>query len=153
MVVRYGEISYALLRIVAGLLFASHGAQNLFGMFGAKPATDQPLMLIGGILELVLGLAVALGLFDRPAGFIASGEMAVAYFMAHAPRAFWPVENKGETAVLYSFYFLLVSMLGPGIWSLDAVRKRASSAPRVVRPDQRVSAPEPRDAMQDASTG
>jgi len=122
--VRYREISYALLRIVAGLMFASHGAQKLFGMFGGQVLTDKPLMLIGGILELVLGLAVAVGLFARVAGFIASGEMAVAYLMGHAPRAFWPVENKGEAAVLYCFYFLLVSACGAGIWSLDALRSR-----------------------------
>jgi putative oxidoreductase len=156
MVVRYGEISYALLRMVAGLLFASHGAQKLFGMFGAQPATDQPLMLIGGILELVLGLAVAIGLFARPAGFIASGEMAVAYFMAHAPKAFWPVQNKGETAVLYCFYFLLVSMFGAGIWSLDAVRKRGASGATVssVAPTVRqIRESDDSDAMPDASTG
>jgi putative oxidoreductase len=121
--VRYREISYALLRIVVGLMFASHGAQKLFGMFGGQVQTDKPLMLIGGILELVLGLAVAAGLFARVAGFIASGEMAVAYFMAHAPRAFWPVENKGEGAVLYCFYFLMVSACGAGIWSFDALRR------------------------------
>lgn len=120
--VRYREISYALLRMVAGLMFASHGAQKLFGMFGGQPV-DKPLMVVGGILELVLGLAVAVGLFARPAAFVASGEMAVAYFMAHAPKAFWPVENKGENAVLYCFYFLMVAAYGAGIWSFDALRE------------------------------
>jgi putative oxidoreductase len=123
--VRFREISYALLRIVVGLMFTSHGAQKLFGMFGGQP-TDKPLMVAGAILELVLGLAVTIGLFARPAAFVASGEMAVAYFMAHAPKAFSPVENHGENAVFYCFYFLMVAANGAGIWSLDALRERGA---------------------------
>jgi putative oxidoreductase len=94
-------------------------------MFGGQP-TDKPLMLVGGVLELVLGLAVAIGLFARPAAFVASGEMAVAYFMAHAPKAFSPVENHGENAVFYCFYFLMLAATGAGIWSLDALRERGA---------------------------
>lgn len=121
---RFRQIAYALARIVAGALFASHGAQKLFGLFGTPPMTDKPLMLAAGIIELVCGLAIMFGLFARPAAFIASGEMAAAYFIAHAPQAFWPVENKGENAVLYCFYFLLVAFHGAGVWSLDALRGR-----------------------------
>lgn len=122
--VRFREIAYALARIVTGILFASHGAQKLFGLFGTPPMTGKPLLLTAGVIELVCGLAVTLGLFARPAAFIASGEMAVAYFMAHAPKAFWPVENKGENAVLYCFFFLLIAFHGAGIWSLDGMWKR-----------------------------
>jgi len=121
--VRFAEMSYAAARIVAGLLFASHGAQKLFGLFGSPPMTGKPLMLAAGIIEMVCGLLIALGLFTRPAAFLASGEMAVAYFMVHAPQGFWPVQNKGENAVLYCFFFLFVAGRGAGIWSLDALRR------------------------------
>jgi len=119
---RFGSAAFALLRVFAGLMFASHGAQKLFGLFGSPPMTGKPLMLAAGIIELVCGLAIALGLFARPAAFLASGEMAVAYFMAHAPAGFWPVQNKGEAAVLYCFFFLFLAARGAGAWSLDAMR-------------------------------
>ncbi len=134
---RWSSIAFAVLRIVAGLLFASHGAQKLFGLFGTPPMTGKPLMLAAGIIELVCGLLVTVGLFARPAAFLVAGEMAVAYFMAHAPSAFWPVENKGEPAVLYCFLFLFVAAHGAGIWSLDALRVR-STAPEVPRTGERV---------------
>lgn len=122
--VRFQEVLWALARLVAGLLFAMHGAQKLFGLFGAQPVTGKPLMLAAGLIELVCGLLVAVGLFARPAAFLASGEMAVAYFMVHAPQGFWPIQNKGENAVLYCFFFLAVVAHGAGIWSLDAARRR-----------------------------
>jgi putative oxidoreductase len=127
---RTAQIAYAIVRIVAGLMFASHGGQKLFGWFGAEPMTGKPMMLAAGILELVCGLLIAVGLFARIAGFLASGEMAVAYFMAHAPQGIWPVQNKGEAAVFYCFFFLFVAAHGAGIASLDALRGRPAAAVR-----------------------
>jgi len=94
---RYVDVIYALFRIVFGLLFASHGAQKLFGMFGGQKV-DVPLMIAAGWIELLAGLLIALGLFAGIAAFIASGEMAAAYFMAHAPGGFWPAELRGYLA-------------------------------------------------------
>ena len=117
----------AVLRIVAGLLFIEHGLQKLFA-FPAAPPFPLPaafsLLWIGAILEVVGGLLVALGLFARPAAFIISGEMAVAYFMAHAPRGFFPIVNGGEGAILYCFIFLYIAAAGPGAWSLDRAIRR-----------------------------
>src|SRR5438309_2851532 len=92
---RYTETTFALMRIVAGLLFACHGAQKLFGVFGGQAMTASGLILSAGIIEFVGGLLIALGLLTRVAAFFAAGEMAVAYFKAHAPHGFWPIENKG----------------------------------------------------------
>ncbi|HXM79575.1 MAG TPA: DoxX family protein [Thermoanaerobaculia bacterium] len=130
---RWSAIAFALFRIVAGLLFASHGAQKLFAVFGGPAATGKPLLLTAGVIELVGGLLVAVGLFARPAAFVASGEMAVAYFMAHAPGGFWPIVNKGEAAVFYCFAFLFIAAHGAGIWSLDSLRLRSAPA-SVTRP-------------------
>jgi putative oxidoreductase len=116
---RYSEILYCVLRFIAGLLFACHGAQKLFGLFGGQVMTGKPLMLVAGIIEFAGGLLIALGLFTRIAAFVASGEMAVAYFMAHAPHGFWPIINKGELAVVYCFLFLFIAALGSGRYSLD----------------------------------
>lgn len=120
---RYSETLYALLRIVAGFLFLCHGGQKLFGWFGAEKAAE-PLMTVAGVIELVGGLLILLGLFAGLAAFVASGEMAAAYFMAHAPRGFWPIENHGELAALYCFLFLYIAAHGSGRWSLDAMRRR-----------------------------
>lgn len=111
---------FAILRIVAGLMFALHGTQKFFGWPGGKQTATQPLMLLAGTIELVGGLLIAIGLFASWAAFIASGEMAVAYFMAHfgAGDKFWPVVNEGESAVLYCFLFLFIAAHGPGIWSV-----------------------------------
>src|SRR5215210_2775581 len=119
---RYADVIYALFRIVFGLLFASHGAQKLFGVLGGQKV-DAPLMIAAGWIELLTGLLIALGLFAGIAAFIASGQMAVAYFMAHAPGGFWPDVNKGETAVLYCFAFLYIAAHGSGRWSLDSLRR------------------------------
>jgi putative oxidoreductase len=119
------ERLFALLRLVAGLLFACHGAQKLFGAFGATPMTGNPLMLAAGIIEFGGGLLIAIGLLTSWAAFIASGQMAVAYFMAHAKGGFWPIVNKGELAVVYCFLFLYVAARGAGPYSADAaLRKR-----------------------------
>ncbi len=120
---RFTEPFYALFRIVFGMLFATHGLQKVFGVFGGQKA-DAPLMIVGGWLELLTGVLIVIGLFTGLAAFIASGEMAVAYFMAHAPNGPWPVQNHGEAAVLYCFAFLYMAARGSGIWSVDPLRRR-----------------------------
>lgn len=116
---RFADVAYALMRIAAGLLFAQHGAQKLFGVLGGTQQLGNPLLLVAGVVELVGGLLIAIGLLASVAAFVASGQMAVAYFMSHAPRGFWPVENKGELAALYCFVFLFVAARGAGKWSVD----------------------------------
>ncbi len=116
---RFQEPIYALLRIVAGVLFACHGAQKLFGWFGAAPVS-APLMIAAGVIELGGGVLIAIGLFTSIAAFVASGEMAVAYFKSHAPNGWVPLANHGELAVLYCFLFLYVAARGSGRF---AVRK------------------------------
>src|SRR3954452_1501983 len=121
---RYAPLLLGLLRIVAGLLFLSHGLVKLFGFPpGAQPGQQQFLTLfgIGGLVELVAGGLIALGLLTRPAAFLASGEMAVGYWMYHAPKAFYPAVNGGDAAILYCFIFLYLSAAGAGPWSLDAM--------------------------------
>ncbi|HWT13758.1 MAG TPA: DoxX family protein [Allosphingosinicella sp.] len=116
-----------LLRIVAGLLFLAHGLVKLVGFPPEAQPGEQALtsMLgIGGIIELVAGALIALGLFTRPAAFIAAGEMAVAYWMFHAPRSFYPVVNEGDAAILYCFFFLYLVARGPGAFSLEGSRRR-----------------------------
>ncbi len=118
---RYSELLYAAMRLMTGLLFACHGAQKLFGVLGGQSQLGNPLLLAAGIIEFVGGVLVAIGLFTGHAAFIASGQMAVAYFMAHAPEGFWPILNKGEPAVLYCFVFLYIASRGSGILSVDAL--------------------------------
>jgi len=113
---------YALLRIVAGLLFAQHGAQKLFGALGGETVQLASRMGLAGVIELVGGLLIALGLFASLAAFIASGEMAAAYFIAHAGNALFPIQNQGELAILNCFLFLYIASRGSGVWSVDAAR-------------------------------
>jgi putative oxidoreductase len=112
-----------LLRIVCAFLFVAHGTQKLFGY---PPAEGMPplLSLIGvaGVLELVGGLLLLVGLWTRPVAFVLSGQMAVAYFTAHAPNGFWPMLNGGELAVLYWFVWLFFAAAGPGALSVDGRR-------------------------------
>jgi putative oxidoreductase len=116
---------YAVMRIFVGLLFMSHGLQKIFGLFGGAPAEAPPFVVYGaGTIELVTGGLVAAGLFAAPAAFLASGTMAVAYFMAHASNGFFPIVNKGELAVLYCWIFLVIAAKGAGIWSVDASRAK-----------------------------
>jgi putative oxidoreductase len=119
---RFADVTYALLRFVAGAMFALHGAQKLFGFQGPK-MTSQTLPLVAGIIELVAGLMIALGLFAGWAAFVACGEMAVAYFMVHAPGGFWPIVNKGELAALYCFVFLYIASRGSGRYSLEGASR------------------------------
>ncbi len=110
-------------RILVGLLFLQHGLQKLFGMFGGSSPAD-PVIWAAGTIELLGGGLVAAGLFTRWAAFFCSGTMAVAYFMVHAPKDFWPILNKGELSVLYCWAFLMIATRGPGPWSLDAMLRR-----------------------------
>jgi len=108
------------MRIVVGLLFACHGAQKLFGVFGGKGGAEG-MMLVAGIIEFGGGLLIALGLLTRPAAFLASGMMAVAYFMAHASGGLLPIVNKGELAVIYCFVFFYIFFRGGGPLSVDSL--------------------------------
>ena len=123
---RYSEVVYALMRMVVGLLFACHGAQKLFGVFGGQNIPSSPLMVTAGVIELIGGGLVALGLWAGYAAFVASGHMAVAYFMMHAPGGFWPIANKGEPAVLFCFIFLYIASRGSGRLSVDALAGRGA---------------------------
>jgi putative oxidoreductase len=115
---------YALMRVVVGLLFLCHGLSKLVH-FPVPPGGAPPhLVYTAGPIELVCGALVALGLFTSAAAFLASGEMAVGYFMAHFPRGFFPIANGGELAVVYCFMFLFISAHGGGDWSIDKLRKR-----------------------------
>ena len=121
---RYTPYALAALRIVTALLFMEHGTQKLLG-FPPSPNPGPPLLsLLGfqGVLELFGGFLLVLGLLTRPVAFLLSGDMAVAYFMAHAPRSFFPVLNGGDSAILYCFVFLLLVFTGPGAWSIDELR-------------------------------
>ena len=119
------DIVLGITRAVFGLLFACHGAMKLFGAFGGHVMIHNPRMLAAGVIEFVGGLLVAAGLWSRPAAFIMSGEMAVAYFWVHLPQGFWPIQNKGELAVLYCFFFLYISLRGAGRLSLDGKRGKS----------------------------
>lgn len=123
---RYAPQALSLLRIVAALLFVLHGTSKLVGFPPFPMGLPKPgdLLWIGAILELVGGLMLLVGLFSRPVAFILSGEMAVAYWMFHAPRSTFPSVNQGEAAILFCFIFLLIAAAGAGPWSLEASRKR-----------------------------
>jgi putative oxidoreductase len=120
---RFDPQVHALLRIIAGFLFACHGASKLFGVLGGPPPGMAPgLLWSSGLVELVGGTLVMIGLFGAAAAFVCSGEMAVAYFMHHQPLRLFPLQNGGELAILYCWVFLLIAVRGPGIWSVDAAR-------------------------------
>ncbi|MBB2961608.1 DoxX family protein [Methylobacterium sp. R2-1] len=117
----------SVLRIVSALIFMAHGTQKILG-FPAS-SMNPPLMSmsgVAGLLELVGGALLVVGLFSRPVAFILSGEMAFAYFLAHAPKSFFPALNGGDAAILYCFVFLYIAFAGPGPWSIDAQRGRRS---------------------------
>ncbi len=116
---RFAPQLYALMRIVVGLLFACHGAQKLFGLFGGP---QMPLMSkfgLAGVIEFFGGLMIAIGFFTGSAAFIASGEMAYAYYTMHFPQGRVPIQNGGELAVLYCFVFLYIAAHGVGTWGVD----------------------------------
>lgn len=112
-------VAFAALRIVSGFMFSCHGAQKLFGAFGGQQQLHNPLMLAAAIIEFGGGILILLGLLTRFAAFIASGEMAVAYFMQHAKHGFFPIVNKGELAVVYCFLFLFIACHGSGKFGVD----------------------------------
>ncbi len=114
-------------RIVFGLMFIQHGAQKLFGVLGADGAVELMSMAgLAGVLEFFGGLLIVLGLFTRPVAFLLSGQMAVAYFMAHFSRGWAPIGNGGELAVLFCFFFLYLAAAGSGAWSADRLLKERS---------------------------
>jgi putative oxidoreductase len=117
--------AYAAMRIVTGLLFLFHGLQKVLGMYGGQVQAVGSLPWVAGVIEVTGGILVMVGLFTALTAFICSGEMAAAYFMAHFPKAFWPIENQGELAALYCFVFLYIASRGGGPLSVDrAVRKK-----------------------------
>jgi putative oxidoreductase len=118
----------SVLRIMAALLFMAHGTMKLLGFPDSGRAGPELFSLMGlaGTLEIVGGILLVLGLFTRPVAFILAGEMAVAYFMAHAPQDFFPIKNGGESAILFCFVFLYLAAAGAGSWSLDAARRTAA---------------------------
>ena len=124
---RFAVPFYSIMRFVAGLMFFCHGAQKIFGWFappGQHADALPPLMLLGGWIEVVGGLLIAFGLLTRVAAFIASGEMAMAFFMMHAKGSILPIVNKGELAVVYCFLFFYIFLYGPGAWSLDVMLRK-----------------------------
>jgi putative oxidoreductase len=120
----FAPYAFAILRIIAGLLFVAHGGQKVFGWFGGQPFPLGSLFGLAGIIEMVFGILITIGLLTSFAAFIASGQMAVAYFIGHLPKSFWPLENEGEPAVLFCFIFLFIATHGAGIWSVDTARGR-----------------------------
>lgn len=115
------------MRVVSGFILACHGAQKYFGVLGGAVQIHSAKGLIAGTIELIGGTLIAMGLFTRIAAFLASGEMAVAYFWIHARRGFWPIVNKGELAVVLCFLFLYIAATGPGRYSLDRLLRRGSN--------------------------
>jgi putative oxidoreductase len=129
---RYQPQMLAILRIVVASLFLQHGLIKLFGfppegMPGLQPAGT--LMWVGGLIEFVTALLVLIGWFTRPAAFLAAGEMAVAYWMFHAPQGFYPAVNMGEAAILFCFVFLYLAAAGPGAWSIDKAMASRTTEP------------------------
>ena len=127
---RWTPYLLSVLRIVVAFLYIVHGTQKLFGWPALEPRPPVPLMsLLGaaGVIETFGGLLMLLGLFTQPVAFILAGEMAAAYFIAHAPRGFWPLLNRGEPPVYFCFTWLYFAAAGAGPWSLDALRGRSGA--------------------------
>jgi putative oxidoreductase len=133
----------AVLRIVAGLIFLEYGTQKLLGFPSGERAFVDAMTLSwwAGVFELILGALITLGLFTRVAAFIAAGEMAFAYWIAHAPQNFFPVNNGGDAAILYCFVFLFLVFAGPGRWSIDAWRQAEDVGTPPVTERKRYSPP------------
>ena len=125
---RHAPQALAVLRLVTAILFIEHGSQKLFGFPAASfdmAAEMGRLFYAAGLLEVVGGLLILAGFLTRPVAFVLSGEMAVAYFIAHAPLSPFPVNNYGDGAILFSFVFLYLTFAGPGAWSVDGARAEA----------------------------
>jgi len=125
---RFADPVFCISRLIVGLMFASHGGQLVMGMFGGMKGSDQMMMQVGGWIQLVGGFMIAFGFLTRLAAFVASGEMAVAYFMMHAPSGFFPIRNHGELAVFYCWFFFFTIFYGAGRWSVDAVIGKGKAA-------------------------
>ena len=120
----------AVLRVITALLFLEHATMKFLQFPAAIPGVPYPLptiMLVAGAIEIVTSLMMLAGFYTRVAAFIASGEMAAAYFMAHAPQGFWPALNFGEPAILFCFIFLYLSLAGGGAWTIDNTRRTATA--------------------------
>ncbi len=134
---RYADPVYCMMRLIVGLMFACHGLQLVFGMFGGMPGSEKAIMQVGGWIQLVGGFLIAFGLLTRFAALICSGEMAVAYFMFHVATAstpeakFFPILNHGELAVFYWVVFFFMVFYGAGCCSIDALwcKGRETAAP------------------------
>lgn len=129
---RWAPYLQSMLRIVAAFSFMTHGTQKLFAVPVVEPREAVSLVSLAGlagVLETFGGLLLLIGLFTKPVAFLLSGEMAVAYFLRHAPLDFWPILNRGEVAALFCFVWLYLAAAGPGPWSLDARWRRASAGP------------------------
>ncbi|MBV1704118.1 MAG: DoxX family protein [Hyphomicrobiales bacterium] len=123
---RYNGQILSVFRVVIGLLFLEHGLSKLFGFPVPMPMPHlPPLLLAAGIIETVGGALIAAGFMTRLAAFICSGEMAVAYFLMHIERGFFPLENGGEAVILFCFGFLAIAALGPGVWAVDSEARTA----------------------------
>jgi putative oxidoreductase len=124
---RYSDAALALLRVVAALLFMTHGLQKIFGVLEGQQPPMWSQLWIGGVIEMVCGGLMALGLFTRPAAFLASGTMAVAYVQFHwklaVDQSFFPIMNHGEPAVIYAVLFFYFVFVGGGRYSLDQLRR------------------------------
>jgi putative oxidoreductase len=117
----------SLLRLVSGLIFMAHGTQKVLGFPATSKVTEMfSVFWFAGVIEVVCGVLIAVGFLTRPTAFLASGTMAVAYWMAHAPRDFYPVNNGGDAAILYCFLFLYFVVAGGGAWSVDAFRRNSA---------------------------
>jgi putative oxidoreductase len=129
---RFAPHALAALRIVAGLLFLAHGVVKLFGFPpSAAPGQQELLSLFGiaAVIEVATGTLIVLGLFTRAAAFLASGEMAVAYWLVHAPSSLFPAVNGGDAAILFCFVFLYAAAAGPGAFSLDGLLRKQGAKP------------------------
>ena len=118
---QYEDQTYALMRMISGFLFLWHGSQKLLG-FPPDHMVESAMMYVAGSIELIGGVLIMIGLFTAPVAFVASGLMAVAYWMAHSGNDLLPILNRGELAVLYCFVFLYISSKGSGMWSVDSMR-------------------------------
>ena len=125
--VSWSDKLLSVLRIVAALAFMQHGLSKFSGFPMPFPAELSPMMIAAATIEAVGGALLLIGLFTRPVAFVASGMCAVGYFMAHAPKGFYPAMNGGETILLYTFIFLYLAAAGAGPWSVDATRNRSAS--------------------------
>ena len=119
---KWSPYALAALRIMTALLMLQHATMKFFAFPAPMPGPLPAIIVAAGVIELVTGTLIALGLFTRPAAFLASGTMAAAYFMGHATQGLWPVLNQGEAAIMFCFAFFYLIFAGPGAWSLDALR-------------------------------